>query len=106
MLQAIAVTIKNFLLLDLGIVTAFPVILIPALTGLSSETNPNETIRITAVEASWLGIRHKMYLRFKRNYSFGFNFGRQHFRDTDDIRESILRNHNRAHGSKESNDFC
>lgn len=50
--------IKNILLLDFGATTAFPVILIPALTGLGSATNPHETIHITAAQASWLGSLH------------------------------------------------
>lgn len=53
--QTIAVTVKNCLLLDLGLSVSLPVILIPALTGLSSESNPNETVFITAGQASWLG---------------------------------------------------
>lgn len=53
--QILASTIKNFLLLDLGLSIAFPTIVIPALTGLNSEINPNETIQLTAVQASWLG---------------------------------------------------
>lgn len=50
-------TIKNLLLLDLGIVTAFPLVLIPALTSLSADLNPHVSLRITAAEASWLGIK-------------------------------------------------
>lgn len=46
---------KNFLLLDLGLSIAIPTIIIPALTGLNPEANPNEQIHVTAVQASWLG---------------------------------------------------
>lgn len=46
---------KNFLLLDLGLSIAIPTIIIPALTGLNPEANPNEKIHVTAVQASWLG---------------------------------------------------
>lgn len=51
----IASTVKNFLLLDLGLSIAFPTIVIPALTGLNMEVNPNETIQISPAQASWLG---------------------------------------------------
>lgn len=51
----LASTIKNFLLLDLGLSVAFPTIVIPALTGLNSNVNPNEILQLTAVQASWLG---------------------------------------------------
>lgn len=39
---------------------AFPVILIPALTGLNRDTNPEEIIRIKASEASWLGNAYQL----------------------------------------------
>lgn len=32
-----------------------PTIVIPALTGLNKEVNPNEIIFLSAVQASWLG---------------------------------------------------
>lgn len=53
--QILATTAKNFLLLDLGLAVAFPTIVIPALMGLNNENNPNETVQLTAVQASWLG---------------------------------------------------
>ncbi|XP_055308983.1 facilitated trehalose transporter Tret1-like [Sitodiplosis mosellana] len=53
--QFIATTVKNLLLTDLGLITTFPSILIPALTGISNEHNRNEFITITPSEASWLG---------------------------------------------------
>lgn len=52
--------VKNLLLLDYGVSSAFPIILVPALTGLGSGANRNETMRITAAEASWLGT-HEAY---------------------------------------------
>lgn len=54
-LQVIASTVKNFLLLDLGLSIAFPTIVIPALMGLNNALNPDETVHLTAVQASWLG---------------------------------------------------
>lgn len=50
---------KNFLLLDLGLSLAFPTIVIPALSGLNKELNPNESILITTAQASWLGKLNK-----------------------------------------------
>lgn len=38
--------------MDLGVSSVFSILLIPALT---SDANPNETIRITGAQASWLG---------------------------------------------------
>lgn len=62
--QVLAVTVKNFLLLDLGLSLAFPTIVIPALTGASSALNPNEILFITAAQASWLGTEVSNQLRF------------------------------------------
>lgn len=53
--QVLASTVKNFLLLDLGLSIAFPTIVIPALTGLNKENNPNEFLHLIAYQASWLG---------------------------------------------------
>lgn len=47
---------KNFLLLDLGLSLAIPTIVIPALTGKNNALNPNETVFVTAEQASWLGM--------------------------------------------------
>lgn len=46
---------KNLLQIDVGLCLAFPEILIAALIGLNAEMNPNENLRITAEQASWLG---------------------------------------------------
>lgn len=54
-LQVIASTVKNFLLLDIGLSVAFPTIVIPALMGLNNAVNPNESVHLNAVQASWLG---------------------------------------------------
>lgn len=53
--QILASTAKNFLLLDLGLAAAFPTILIPALTKISSNLDVTETLSLTPVQASWLG---------------------------------------------------
>lgn len=53
--QIVATTIKNFLLLDLGLALAFPTIVIPALTGIDEVHNPNEYLHMTPSQSSWLG---------------------------------------------------
>lgn len=55
MLQFTATTVKNMLLFEFGLCVAFPGIIIPALTGLKNECNMNETLSLTAEEASWIG---------------------------------------------------
>lgn len=56
LLQVIASTVKNFLLLDLGLSVAFPSIVIPALTGFPNEFNQNEQLSMSPSEASWFGM--------------------------------------------------
>lgn len=53
--QILASTAKNFLLLDLGLAAAFPTIIIPALTKISSNLDATETLTLTPIQASWLG---------------------------------------------------
>lgn len=53
--QVLATTVKNFLLLDLGLSIAFPGIIIPALTGIPNEYNKDEFLSMTPEQASWLG---------------------------------------------------
>lgn len=55
MLQFVATTLKNLLHIDMSLCYAFPGIIIPALTGIPNEHSVNETLTMTAVEASWLG---------------------------------------------------
>ncbi|XP_031639034.1 facilitated trehalose transporter Tret1-2 homolog [Contarinia nasturtii] len=52
--QFIATTAENLLLFDMGCCHAFPFLIIAALTGLTNKHNLNETLSVTAVEASWL----------------------------------------------------
>lgn len=47
---------KNLLQIDIGLCLAYPEVLISALIGLNAEMNPNETILLTAEQASWLGV--------------------------------------------------
>lgn len=55
-LQFVATTIKNMLIIDLSLCYAFSGIVIPALTGIQNDHNLQETLTMTAVEASWFGI--------------------------------------------------
>lgn len=41
--------------MDFGLSIAYSTILIPALTGLNSDHNPDESISITPDQATWLG---------------------------------------------------
>lgn len=43
------------LLFGMGLSGTFPVIIIPALTGILNDHNQNETLTLTGSEASWLG---------------------------------------------------
>lgn len=53
--QFVATTVENLLLFDMGLGNSFPFIIISALTGYTNQHNLNETLKITASEASWLG---------------------------------------------------
>lgn len=46
---------KNLLLFEMGFTLAFPTILITALTGLSPDQNPNESIHLMPSETTWIG---------------------------------------------------
>lgn len=84
---------------------AFPVILIPALTGLSSATNPHEPIRIRGSEASWLGIPQRLHLLNIGRLELIHSASRQYIVLLHRSRERSLGNIHRATGSKES-DAC
>lgn len=51
----IASVVTTFLFLDYGVSVSYPTVVISALSGLNNETNPNESIHMTAIETSWLG---------------------------------------------------
>lgn len=51
----LASTLKNFLAASLGLFISFPILVIPSLTGVSRELNPDEMLSISAAQASWLG---------------------------------------------------
>lgn len=53
--QILASTAKNFLLFDLGLSVVFPTIVIPALTGLAEDKNPDEFLHLSPSAASWFG---------------------------------------------------
>lgn len=46
---------KNLILVTFGLAIHFSTILIPALSGLNSQLNPNEILSITVEEATWIG---------------------------------------------------
>lgn len=49
-----ATTAKNLIIFNLGEFAAFPSIVIPSLIGVCNELNPDESLRITAAQTSWL----------------------------------------------------
>lgn len=51
----IASAIVTILLLDIGFSVSFPAVVISGLTGRNAEKNANETLSLTAGQASWLG---------------------------------------------------
>lgn len=53
--QTLAALANNLVSLNNGLFDGFPSIVIPSLVGLNKELNPNETLRITASQASWIG---------------------------------------------------
>lgn len=53
--QALAALANNLVSLNNGLFDGFPSIVIPSLIGLNKELNPNETLRITSQQASWIG---------------------------------------------------
>lgn len=54
--QFLAAIAQNLLGGNKGLSLAFPTIVVPAVIGVSSVINPNESIHMTADEASWLGM--------------------------------------------------
>lgn len=68
------------LLFGMGLSGTFPVIIIPALTGILNDHNQNETLSLTASEASWLGkfsifakekhCKIRVYMNEKRHKNF------------------------------------
>lgn len=61
LLKILASSAKNLVILNFGLIISFSTILIPALTGLNSKNNPNETLRITPEESTWLGKKNTFY---------------------------------------------
>lgn len=46
---------KNLTVASTGLYDGFSSILIPSILGLNQDLNPNETLRISASQASWIG---------------------------------------------------
>lgn len=53
-LKLLGALAKNLIIINIGEFIGFSAITISSLTGLSKELNPDETVQITAAQASWL----------------------------------------------------
>lgn len=53
-------TIKNLIIFNKSLFDGFSTIVIPALSGIAENRNPNEILRITSAESSWLCKFNKM----------------------------------------------
>lgn len=54
-IKVLASSTKNLLVLNVGFAIGLPTVLIPALSGLNPLANPDESLKITNAEASWIG---------------------------------------------------
>lgn len=81
--QILASTVKNILLLDLGLALCFSTIVIPALTGDDKEHNPDEFLHITPEQASWLGKIYVIYEAFASKLVRSYNIYRSRIRIID-----------------------
>lgn len=74
--KVLATMVTLFLTMDVGASVSFPTILIAALTGRNNNTNPNETLHMTPIQASWLGVccqsRLKYYQQNVKDASVAF----------------------------------
>lgn len=59
---------KNFIVIDSGLTTSLSAIMIAALTGIQNEHNQNEFLKITPVQASWLGEFHNSIYGINKKY--------------------------------------
>lgn len=53
--QVMATMARNLITVNTGLFEGLPTLIIPSLLGLSKNLNPDETLRITASQASWIG---------------------------------------------------
>lgn len=53
--KVLACSVKNLLLIDLGMAVAFSTIVIPVLRGLQHDRNPDEILHFTKEQSSWFG---------------------------------------------------
>lgn len=58
---------NNLVFLNNGLFDGFPSIVIPSLIGLNTDLNPDETLRITSSQASWIGTFYFFYIKLKTN---------------------------------------
>lgn len=63
-LQAIVTVIKNLIILNKSCFDGFASLIIPSLLGIAIELNPNESVQITANQASWLCKRFALFYAF------------------------------------------
>lgn len=91
-----ATTVENLLLFDMGLCNSFPFIIIAALTGFPNQHNVNESLSLTAVQASWLG---KFAMAYRNEYvkwdcvtrmEFNGNFVLKYFQEVLDMFPSPL----------------
>lgn len=60
-----AVTARNLITVNTTLFGAFPSIVIPSLIGLNDELNIDESIRVTASQASWIGEAELVFYIFQ-----------------------------------------
>lgn len=53
--QFLASFAQNLIIWQFGLILAIPSIVVPSVIGVSQELNPDETLHMTAEQASWLG---------------------------------------------------
>lgn len=53
--QVIVAVIKSLIIVNKNLFDGLSTLVIASLLGIASDLNPNETIRITSLESSWLG---------------------------------------------------
>lgn len=60
--QVIATVVTNLHIVSIGLISIFPTILIPALTGFQNDQNRNEFLTMTGSETSWIGKQNEICL--------------------------------------------
>lgn len=60
--KVLACSAKNMFLLNFSLATNLPTIIIPALTGLNPSNNPNEHLKLSPEQQSWIGEFRQLYV--------------------------------------------